>query len=105
MATIKDIKKVKGFCDDVYADLAGMKDKIMAMRDNFALTYGEDHELFVTYDRHLRELAEQIEWKLQILSHACPYDWKGSTEYENVVSVEPDKMVPDSDFSGGYVGG
>jgi len=105
MATVKEIKK--SYCDEVYTDLAGIKDKIVSMRNKLTRTYPAESEFFGLYDRHLRELADQIEWKLQILSHACPYDWKGSSEdefEENTVSVGPaDTSVPD--FSPGYLGG
>jgi len=101
MATIKDIKK--NFCDDVYVELSVMKRKIDDMRDNLARTYGAKTEIFGMYDRHLLELFNQIEWKLQILSHACPYDWKGSEEYVETASVGP--VEKNVDFSPGYVGG
>jgi hypothetical protein len=104
MATVKDINK--DFCDDVFTELSGMKKRIMDMRDNLARTFGAEGDLFGKYERHLCELADQIEWKLQILSHACPYDWKGSAEYaENIVSVGPAEKAPETDFSGGYLGG
>lgn len=104
MGTVKDMKK--GFCDDVFTELSGMKKRIIDLRDDLARTYGAETDIFGTYERHLCELADQIEWKLQILSHACPYDWKGSVEYaENIVSVGPAGKFPEIDFSGGYLGG
>lgn len=105
MATMKDIKK--GLCDEVYTELAGMKEKIIALQNKLARSYKVEDEIFGLYDRHLHELVDQIEWKLQILSHACPYDWKGSAEAEyeeNTVSVGPAETF-ETDFSGGYVGG
>lgn len=105
MATKNDIK-VKAFCDEVYTELAGMRMKILGMKDELALTYGEMSEPFRTYQRHLIELSDQIEWKLQILSHACPFDWKGSIEkVESTVSVPETDVKTGPDFSGGYVGG
>jgi len=104
MATMKDIKK--GFCDDVYTGLSEMKEKILTMRDNLALTGAESDDIFAKYDRHLRDLIDQIDWKLQILAQACPYDWKGSSEYaENLFSVNPidNEQVPE--LSAGDVGG
>ncbi len=97
----------KAFCDDVYTGLAGMRMQLLAMRDELELAYGEDSSPFREYQRHLMELADQIEWKLQILSHACPYDWKGSREQvESIVSVEqPAFAAGSSEFSGGYLGG
>jgi hypothetical protein len=104
MAVVKDIKK--GYCDEVYIGLSDMKERLLTMRDNLALHYGGESEIFGTFERHLCELVDQINWKLQILSHACPYDWKGSSEYEeNIVSVGPTDNAPASNFSGGYLGG
>ncbi len=105
MATLKDIKK--GLCDDVYTELAGMKQKIVALQNKLARSYKAEDDILGLCDRHLHELVDQIEWKLQILSHACPYDWKGSAEVEyqeNTVSVGPAETF-ETDFSGGYVGG
>ncbi len=103
MATMKDMKK--GICDEMYTELEGMKERIEALTDKLARTYKVEKELSALYTRHLHELADQIEWKLQILSHACPYDWKGSEEFEeNTVSVGPAETF-ETDFSGGYIGG
>jgi hypothetical protein len=103
MATVKNIKK--DYCDDVYTELSGMRDRIMRMREDLARTNAGEAHFFELFDRHLGELADQLEWKLQILSHACPYDWKGSAGYEeNRVSVGQVEK-PITDFSGGYLGG
>lgn len=105
MATAKETL-VKGYCDTVYMDLAGMRKKLLDMRDNLERTYGANTEIFAKYDRHLCELADQIEWKLQILAKACPFDWKGSEEgVESIVSVGQSEEIKESEFSGGYVGG
>jgi hypothetical protein len=107
MGRVLEIKNttVKSVCDDVYVELETMRMKILMMNDELAMTYGDDVEPLKMFKRHLSELADQIEWKLQILSHACPYDWKGSREtVENIVSVEPE-TVEGPDFSGGYLGG
>ena len=103
MATIKDVKK--GMCDEVFTELTGIKVRMDALRvriESSAPGNDKDAEL---YGRHLKELADQIEWKLQIISHSCSYDWKGSAEYEdNAVSVGPQEAF-EKDFSGGYLGG
>jgi hypothetical protein len=103
MATIKNIKR--DYCNDVYTELSGMRDKLVRMREDLARTYAGEAPLFSLFDRHLGELVDQVEWKLQILSHACPYDWKGSAGYEeNLVSVGQVEKTT-NDFSGGYLGG
>ncbi len=111
MGSVREVKKegeieVRAFCNDVYAELAGMRMKILMMSKDLMETYGEESRPLNTYKRHLNELADQIEWKLQILSHACPYEWKGSAEnIETVVSVKQPETAEGPDFSGGYLGG
>jgi len=105
---IKSEKDVmtKAFCDDVFTELSGIRLRIMTMKDELELTYGKESEPFSKYERHLTELADQIEWKLQILSHACPYDWKGSIEKVEVgAGVQQVEVGTGPEFSGGYVGG
>ncbi len=107
MGSVVEIKttRAKAVCDDVYVELESMRMKILTMIDELAMIYGDDEEPLKMFKRHLSEFADQIEWRLQILSHACPYDWKGSKEtVENMVSVRPE-TVDGSDFSGGYLGG
>lgn len=111
MGSVRDMKTreevaVRSFCNDVYSELAGMRMKLLMMSSDLADIYGEESKPFNTYKRHLNELADQIEWKLQILSHACPYDWKGSKEsVETVVSVKESDTKETPEFSPGYVGG
>ena len=108
MGTIRNAAEeteVRSFCDEVYTELAGMRMKILAMNDELSVNYGENTP-YTAFKRHLVELADQIEWKLQILSHACPYEWKGSTEkVESIVSVQQPDIATGPEFSGGYVGG
>ena len=103
MGTVKDIKN--NYCDDVYTGLSAAKNVIVEMRNNLVSTYDTESEMYKKYARHLCELVDQIDWKLQILSHSCPYDWKGSNEYEEGVSVGPTGTAAMPEFSGGYVGG
>jgi hypothetical protein len=108
MGSVKDDKEImtKAFCDDVYVELGGMNLKLRTMIDELAMTYGEETEPFKTFKRHLLELADQIEWRLEILSHACPFDWKGSREnVESIVSVNQPEVMTGPEFSGGYLGG
>jgi len=75
------------------------------MQCDLAGTTGVETNVSGLFDRHLSELVDQVDWKLQILSHTCPYDWKGSDEFgENTVSVGPAEKTA-IDFSGGYIGG
>ncbi len=103
MATAKRIGK--NICDETYSELENVRGKIVALRGHLVRDYAGEGKVLEVYERHLSELIDQIEWKLQILSHSCAYDWKGSTEYEeNTVSVGPAEKS-EEDFSPGYLGG
>ena len=102
MGSVNDVKNTKEFCDMAYTELDGMKKKMVLMREHISKSYGADSYISNMYDRHLAELVDAIDWKLQILSHSCPYDWKGSADFENAVQVE-DSEKPE--FSPGYMGG
>jgi hypothetical protein len=105
MAAVQDIKK--GVCDNVFSGLSDVKKRIEALRDDLTRTYKTEDKLSELYGRHLCELVDQIDWKLQIMSHACSYDWRGSAEAEyeeNTVSVGP-ADTSTQEFAGGYLGG
>jgi hypothetical protein len=105
MASVLNVRESKGFCDEVYTQLADMKERIVELKNrSIAKSPGKDIEggMFV---RHLSELVDQIDWKLQILSHSCPVDWKGSEDYAETAQVNTLEKSGDIEFSPGYVGG
>jgi hypothetical protein len=107
MANMRDIK-INSYCDSVSNELSEMKESIHILREGAKRTYGAESEQFHVYERHLCELADMIDWKLQLLMKACPFDWKGTgseADIESVVSVGPSEKFPEIDFSGGYIGG
>ncbi len=105
MASVMNVKESKGFCDEVYTLLADMKEKIIELKSrSVAESPGKDIEGGM-FGRHLGELADQIDWKLQILSHSCPVDWKGSADYAETAQVNTTEKSGDDEFSPGYVGG
>ncbi len=105
MATVKNIK-INSFFDTVTRELSEMKEGIHIIREEAKKTYGAESEEFRRYDVHLCELADMIDWKLQLVMKASPFDWKGTgMDIESDVQVESLGKFPDIDFSGGYVGG
>jgi hypothetical protein len=105
MASLMNVKESKGFCDEVYTKLADMKKQLIELKGrSVAKSPGLDIEGGM-FGRHLGELADQIEWKLQILAHSCPVDWKGSADYEEIAEVDTMEKSRDVEFSPGYVGG
>ena len=105
MATAKNIK-VNSFCDTVTRELSEMKEGIHIIREEAKKAYGVESEEFRRYDVHLCELADMIDWKLQLVMKSCPFDWKGGgKDIESDVQVEALGELPEIDFSGGYIGG
>jgi hypothetical protein len=105
MGTVKDIK-MNAYCDEVLKDLAYMIHGVNELREMLGKTYGKDTELFRVHDRHLTELADYMDWKLQILTTACPFEWKGlGDDVQSVVSVRQPETAAGRDISSGYLGG
>lgn len=105
MASVLNMKESKGFCDEVYSQLADMKEKILKLRDRSAAASSGKELAGGMFGRHLGELADQIDWKLQILAHSCPLDWKGSADFAEEAQVNATEKFGDIEFSPGYVGG
>jgi len=105
MASVMNVKENKGFCDEVYTQLTDMKERIIALTDRSVAKIPGDGIEGGMFVRHLRELVDQIDWKLQILSHSCPVDWKGSVDYVETAQVNTTEKFGDNEFSPGYVGG
>ncbi len=108
MATAKELKET-GYFEEVYKVLEGIKMKLYVLREELAKTYGKDSPILLVHDRHLLEMAEYIDWKLQVLEKGTSFDWKTAkgnrTEVESDVSVQPPENKTGPDFSGGYIGG
>ena len=105
MGTVKDIKKNE-YCDEVLGELAYMIQTVHELREQLAVAYGRDSEVYRTHDRHLVELADYMDWKLQILTTVCPFEWKGlGDDVQSVVSVRQPETAAGRDISGGYLGG
>jgi len=105
MATAKEIKE-KAYLEDIYKELEGIKMKLSGLREDLARSYGKDTPTFITHDRHLLEMFEYIDWKLQVLEKGTGFDWKAANKsIESDVSVGQTDNTKGPDFSGGYVGG
>lgn len=106
MATtaIKDPKATKGICDRIYGELHDMRERLLHLKEAVG---GSESEKAVhdRFESHLDELIKAMDWKIQVLSHSCAYNWKGSAEFEENVQVGEAERLPDKEFSPGYVGG
>ncbi|HUI45056.1 MAG TPA: hypothetical protein VL122_03555 [Nitrospirota bacterium] len=106
MATANVLNE-KGYLLEVYRELEDIKERINRLRKDLAATYGREGTVFMTHERHLLEIADYIDWKLQILEKGTGFDWKaaGEKDVESIVSVRSPELGTGPDFSGGYVGG
>lgn len=108
MATAKEIKE-KAYFEEIYNVLDGFKMRLSLLREELARTYGQESRMLLDHERHLLDLAEYIDWKLQVLEKGTSFDWKtakgGKEKVESDVSVLPPEKSTGPDFSGGYLGG
>ena len=102
MATKHDISI---YCDDLNKELSDMEKRIKALREDAKKAFGSETEVVRAHERHLEELADAIEWKLQILMKVCPFDWKGRDKDVETVSVSQPESVAEPEISAGYLGG
>ncbi len=93
MASAKDIG-IKNYCDSIYDELTDMKSRALDLVGCIEQMQGEDKEMVKAHITHLRDIANLIDWKLEILTKVCPADWtKYSKGAEDRVSVKvPEKF-------------
>jgi len=108
MATANEMKE-KAYFEYVYKELESIKMRLYLLREELARTYGKDTPMLAAQDRHLIELVEYVDWKLQILEKGTAFDWmtagKNRQDIQSEVSVQPDQDFTGPQISGGYLGG
>jgi hypothetical protein len=108
MATANELKE-KAYFENVYKELESIKMRLYLLREELARTYGKDSPMLLAHDRHLVEMAEYIDWKLQILEKGTSFDWKAAKgnrqDIQSDVSVRVSEDVGEPEISGGYMGG
>ena len=108
MATAKEMKE-KAYFEDVYKELEGIKLRLYVLREELSRTYDKDSPMLIAHDRHLVEMAEYIDWKLQILEKGTAFDWKTAIgtrkDVQSDVSVRVSEDSIGPEISGGYLGG
>ncbi len=105
MASKRNIK-ITSYCDSLFDELTEMKARALDLAECVELMQGEEKETLKSHVTHLRDIANVIDWKLEILTKVCPADWtKYSKGAEDVVSVKvPEKF--DREFAAaGDMGG
>jgi hypothetical protein len=105
MSAVKAIEE-KVYLKNVFRELEEVKGRVLALRKGLADVNIGKTTMFADHDRHLLELAEYIDWKLQVLEKGTGFDWKAAgMTVESDVSVRAPEKSSGPDFSGGYLGG
>jgi hypothetical protein len=89
MATVTD-RKIKSFCVEVNKELIDMKMKIDVLRNDLKRTYGPESDMVRENDRHLVELADTIEAKLELVTGNCSIEWKGTAPLKDAAKAGED---------------
>ena len=105
MATANELKE-KAYFEDVYKELESIKMRLYVLREELARTYGKDSPMLIAHDRHLIEMAEYIDWKLQVLERGTSFDWKTAKGSRQDIQSNVSVQTPEGpEISGGYLGG
>ena len=99
--------KINDYCDCLFSELSSMKESLEAFLTQIDLMDGKQKSVLRSHIKHLNELIQTIDWKLEIFSKECPVDWsKFGKESESSTSVPFSESMKEQDFpSGGYAGG
>jgi len=106
MAVSRDIN-FGNYCDTVDRELTQMKSRLFDIIKSIETMSGPETQRLAPHVQHLRDIANTIDWKLEILMRVCPVDWKGfggKVESTASVQVEENQETLNS-IAGGYVGG
>ena len=105
MASAKETK-FGSYCDSVYRELSGMKTRLLDFAREIEQMKGPERETLNPHIQHFRDIANTIDWKLEILTKVCPLEWSGyAGEVEKTASVQVREEFEEEPVAGGYLGG
>jgi hypothetical protein len=84
-----------------------MKSKLLTHIRELEQIRGSEEGVLGSHISHFRDIIGTIDWKLEILMKACPYEWTGYTydiEYCASVPVQDESIGKDPVVCG-YLGG
>ena len=98
---------IDNYCQCLYSELSTIRDSLDAFITQIDLMEGKDREQACSHIKHLNELMQNVEWKMEIFSKECPVDWKMfGQESSDTASVPLSESMKEKDFpAGGYAGG
>lgn len=94
------------YCDSVYCELTEMKARVLSLVSDVEQMEGPEKEQLRPHITHFQDIAKMIEWKLEILTKVCPFDWTGfEGDVESTVSVRLSEPAEKEVVAGGFIGG
>lgn len=111
MASAKDIREMRNYCDEVFGELTDMKSRLRGLIEAINRMQGSNKEMVSgannhgTHDHisHLQDIVNTIDWKLEILTKVCPADWMKYAAGAETVSVKVPERFEEAalgDFGG-----
>jgi len=105
MASLKNAE-FRNYCDTVYSELSNMKARLLGFVRDIEHMEGPEKELLKSHISHFQDIIRTIDWKMEILTRACPFEWVGYSGVERTASVLLDEELSrEQNVSGGYGGG
>jgi len=104
MASVKS-REFRNYCDDMYRELSGMKSRVEGFVHEIEHMKGPEGEVLKPHISHFQDIARTIDWKLEILTRVCPFEWSGYTNVERTASVFVEELPEKETIGAGYLGG
>ncbi len=100
MASGRSINNIRSYCDVIFDELSDMKSRVLGLVRDIELMQGHEKDMVASHVRHLKDIANTIDWKLEILTKVCPTDWMKYAAGAESVSVRAlEKSELDKDFT------
>jgi len=104
MATVTS-REFSNYCDAMYKELSGMKSRLEGFVHEIERMKGPEGKVLNPHIAHFQDIVRTIDWKLEILTRVCPFDWTGYAGVERTASVRVEELPAKETIGAGYLGG
>lgn len=104
MASVRNVD-MRNYCDSMFDELTDVKSRILDLVACIDEMPAPQREMLKSHVGHLRDIANTIDWKLEILTKVCPADWTRYSPAAESGSVKVPESFETDLAGGGNVGG
>jgi len=104
MASVTN-REFRNYCDAMYRELSGMKSRLLGFVNDIEHMEGPESEMLKPHIPHFHDIVKTIDWKLEIFTRVCPFDWTGYAGVERTASVRMQELPEKEPIAAGYLGG